>query len=127
MIYVIILGIADLPVAIRIPVGALPGQADVFRTQLNRHQTSNQWVIGMAWIKTINEDDAQGVLKTYYDKYGDPSSGVDEILKIHSLNPDSLRHHYEMYKHLMAGRSGLSRMQREMIAVVVSKINACHY
>ena len=81
----------------------------------------------MAWIKIVNEDDAQGVLKTYYKKYGDSSSGVDEILKIHSLNPDSLKHHYEMYKHLMAGRSGLSRVQREMIAVVVSRINACHY
>ena len=81
----------------------------------------------MAWIKIIDEDEAHGVLKTYYKKYGDPFSGVDEILKVHSLNPDSLRYHYEMYKHLMTGRSGLSRMQREMIAVVVSKINACHY
>jgi alkylhydroperoxidase family enzyme len=81
----------------------------------------------MAWIKTIDEGDARGVLETYYKKFGDCSEGVDEILKIHSLNPDSLRHHYEMYKQLMAGPSGLSRMQREMIAVVVSKINACHY
>ena len=81
----------------------------------------------MAWIKTIDEDDADGVLKTYYEKYRSPSSGVDEILKIHSLNPDSLKHHYDMYKHLMVGRSGLSRVQREMIAVVVSKVNACHY
>jgi len=81
----------------------------------------------MAWIKMISEDGARGVLKTYYKKYGGPFAGLDDILKIHSLNPESLRHHYEMYKHLMTGPSGLSRMQREMIAVVVSKINACHY
>ena len=81
----------------------------------------------MAWIKMVDEDQATGHLKTYYQKYGSPSQGVDNILKIHSLNPESLRHHYDMYKHLMAGRSGLSRMQREMIAVVVSKLNACHY
>lgn len=81
----------------------------------------------MAWIKMITEDEAHGQLKTYYKKYGDPFEGVDNILKIHSLNPDSLRHHYEMYKHLMKGPSGLSRMQREMIAVVVSKLNGCHY
>ena len=81
----------------------------------------------MAWIKMISEDDAHGVLKTYYKKYGEPVGGVDNILKIHSLNPDSLKHHYEMYKHLTKGPSGLSRKQREMIAVVVSKINACHY
>ena len=81
----------------------------------------------MAWIKMIEEDQATGQLKTYYKKYGNPSEGVDNILKIHSLNPESLRHHYDLYKHLVAGPSGLSRMQREMIAVVVSKLNACHY
>lgn len=81
----------------------------------------------MAWIKTIGEDDAQDQLKTYYRKYGDPFSGVDNILKVHGLDPESLRHHYELYKHLMLERSGLSRMQREMIAIVVSRINACHY
>jgi uncharacterized peroxidase-related enzyme len=81
----------------------------------------------MAWIKMISEEEARGLLKTYYKKYGDPFEGVDNILRIHSLNPESLKHHYEMYKHLMMGESGLSLMQREMIAVVVSKINACHY
>ena len=75
----------------------------------------------------IKEDEALGSLKTYYKKYGSLSEGVDNILKIHSLNPDSLKHHYEMYNHLMRGESRLSRIQREMIAVVVSKINACHY
>lgn len=81
----------------------------------------------MAYIKTIKEDQARGQLKTYYKKYGDPFSGVDNILKIHSLDPESLRHHYEFYKHLMTGTPNLSRMQREMIAIVVSRINACHY
>lgn len=81
----------------------------------------------MAWIEMIEATKAQGVLKTYYKKYGDPFTGVDNILRIHSLNPDSLKHHYDLYKHLMVGKSGLSRMQREMIAVVVSKRNGCHY
>ena len=81
----------------------------------------------MAWIRTIDEDDATGYLKTLYKKYGSPFEGVDNILKIHSLNPESLRFHYDLYKHLMTGKSGLSRMQREMIAVVVSAANECHY
>ena len=81
----------------------------------------------MAWIKVIDEDNATGSLETFYKKYGNPSEGVDNILKIHSLNPESLKHHYDMYKHLMATASGLSRKQREMIAIVVSKINGCHY
>jgi len=81
----------------------------------------------MAWIKMIREDEAQGQLKTYYKKYGSPFEGVDNVLKIHSLNPESLRYHYDYYKHLMTGKSGLSRMQREMIGIVASQINECHY
>lgn len=81
----------------------------------------------MAWITMIPESEAEGELKALYDRLAAPWGGVDHILKIHSLNPASLRAHYELYKTLMYGRSGLSRVQREMIAVVVSATNRCHY
>jgi uncharacterized peroxidase-related enzyme len=81
----------------------------------------------MAWIRMINEDDAQGELASLYKQVREPWGGVDNILKIHSLNPDSLRGHFELYKTLMRGRSDLSLVQREMIAVVVSAVNQCHY
>ncbi len=81
----------------------------------------------MAWIKVIQEDAAGGELKQLYDQLTEPWGGVDNILKIHSLNPPSLRAHFEFYKTLMRGQSGLSRIQREMIAVVVSDANHCHY
>jgi uncharacterized peroxidase-related enzyme len=81
----------------------------------------------MAWIKMIAENEAEGKLKELYEKYAEPSGGVDNILKIHSLNVKSMKTHFELYAHLMRGRSGLSRVQREMIAVVVSTTNQCHY
>jgi uncharacterized peroxidase-related enzyme len=82
----------------------------------------------MAWIKVIKEGEAENdLLRTFYKKYGDPFSGVDNILKIHSLNPESMWKHYDYYKHIMTGKSGLSRMQREMIAIVVSAKNNCEY
>jgi len=81
----------------------------------------------MAWIKVIAENEAQGKLKQLYDRLLTRWEIVDHILKIHSLNPPSLSGHYEFYKTLMRGRSGLSRIQREMIAVVVSAANKCHY
>jgi uncharacterized peroxidase-related enzyme len=81
----------------------------------------------MAWIKVIQEDEADGRLKKLYDKYTDPWGGVDNILKIHSLNVKSLKAHYDFYAHLMRGKSDLSRIQREMIAVVASAVNRCHY
>ena len=82
----------------------------------------------MAWIKVIQEDEATGRLKQLYEKYYDDSwGGVDNILKIHSLNAKSLETHFNLYAHLMRGRSDLSRAQREMIAVVSSVVNHCHY
>lgn len=81
----------------------------------------------MAWIKIIQEHEASGKLKEAYDKLIEPWGGVDNILKIHSLNLRSLWAHVELYKTVMYGRSGLSRAQREMIAVVVSAANRCHY
>lgn len=81
----------------------------------------------MAWIKMISEADARGRLADLYNKYKESWGGVDNILKIHSLNVKSMQTHYELYAHLMRGRSDLSRIQREMIAVVVSAVNHCRY
>jgi len=79
----------------------------------------------MAWIRMIDEAEAEGRLAEEYERVG--GAPVDNILKIHSLNPKSLRNHYDLYAHLMRGPSPLSRAQREMIAVVVSATNQCHY
>jgi len=81
----------------------------------------------MAWIQTVDEDQAEGKLGELYARMMEPWGGVDHIMKIHSLNPPSLRGHFELYKTLMRGRSPLSRVQREMIGVVVSAVNQCHY
>ena len=81
----------------------------------------------MAWIDTINERDADGSLKDQYAKLKDSRSGVDNILKIHSLNPESLDAHVRLYKTIMYGKSPIRRVNWEMIAVLVSSINQCHY
>ena len=81
----------------------------------------------MAWIKVIDETEAEGNLKEMYEKMVEPSGGVDNILKIHSLNPASLMAHFDLYKTLMRGSRDLSRIRREMIAVVASSINRCEY
>jgi alkylhydroperoxidase family enzyme len=81
----------------------------------------------MAWIKVIKEDEAGGELKANYDKMIEPWGGVDNIMKIHSLNVPSLKAHNLIYDTLMRGRSDLSREQREIIAVVASVANHCVY
>lgn len=81
----------------------------------------------MAWIRVIPENEASGRLKELYDKYTEPWGGVDNVLKIHSLNPRSMEAHFNLYAAVMRGRSELSREQREMIAIVASAANQCHY
>ncbi len=51
----------------------------------------------------------------------------DNIIRIHGVNSRSMRSHYDLYVDLMRRPGPLSREQREMIAVVVSGINGCHY
>ncbi len=60
----------------------------------------------------------------------DPEDRVpdrDNILRIHAGHGRVMRRHYDLYRELMYGAGPLSRVEREMIAVVVSAANACHY
>ena len=81
----------------------------------------------VAWIETISEAEAVGDVKRAYKRSSEKSGDVDHIMKIHSLHPKSLIDHLHLYKTLMYGESPLSRIQREMIGVVVSAINRCEY
>lgn len=81
----------------------------------------------MAYIRYVPEDQASPELRKLYDRFRNPSGFVDNILRIHGLNPPSMADHFQLYRTLMHGRSPLSRVQREMIAVVVSAVNECHY
>lgn len=81
----------------------------------------------MAWIRVVDEKEATGNLKKIYEKFTAPWGGVDNILKIHSLNPPALEGHYEFYKTLMKGSRELPRAKREMIALTVSSLNKCVY
>lgn len=75
----------------------------------------------------LDDDDAPEGLREMYARMAPAGTPVDNILRIHSLNPKSLQVHYDLYKVLMYGPSDLSRAEREMIAVVVSRVNDCHY
>ena len=51
----------------------------------------------------------------------------DHIIRVHGIHPRVMRLHYELYIELMRRRGPLTRIQREMVAVVVSATNGCHY
>ena len=58
---------------------------------------------------------------------GDRVPDQDNIIQIHGVHSRTMRLHYELYRELMYSRGPLERVQREMIAVVVSAVNRCHY
>lgn len=81
----------------------------------------------MAWIETIEANDADGKLKKIYEDLLKSRGKIANIHKIHSLNPESLKNHMDLYMNIMFSSSGLKREEREMIAVVVSSANNCKY
>lgn len=89
----------------------------------------------MAWIRIIDEDEAQASpeherLARLYRSCVDPEQGVvDNILRVHSLRPETLAGHLKLYRAALHPRepAGLSRRERELLGVAVSVANACHY
>lgn len=81
----------------------------------------------MPWIRIISDADATGDLARQYEAARRRAGKVYNIVRIMGLNPPALDSSMAMYRALMFGPSPLSRAQRELLAVVVSKANLCDY
>ncbi|MCZ7624605.1 MAG: peroxidase [Candidatus Methylomirabilota bacterium] len=81
----------------------------------------------MTWINVIEEREAQGNLKSLYEGLRKQTGMVPNIMKVFSLHPEAMGATLQMFQVLMYGPAALGRAQREMIALVVSSINRCHY
>jgi uncharacterized peroxidase-related enzyme len=66
-------------------------------------------------------------LKAAYAKCVEKLGFVPNVLQAYSLRPERLRNFMAMYNELMLAPSGLSKLEREMVAVVVSSANRCYY
>ncbi len=82
---------------------------------------------GVAYLPLIPPEDATGELEAVYDQAKRRAGRVYNILKVMSRGPHALRASMDLYLAIMHGPSALSRAQREMLAVVVSAVNQCHY
>ncbi|RKU29799.1 peroxidase [Candidatus Poribacteria bacterium] len=82
----------------------------------------------MAWIQTIEESDATGIVKEEYDASIERAGHLYNIVKLFSIRPKSMQAFIQLNKIALYDDScQLTRIQREMIATVVSKVNQCHY
>jgi len=81
----------------------------------------------MAHIEVIQYEDAEGELKDIYDHLITTRGKLAEVHKVQSLNPKTILRHMDLYMEIMYGKSPLKRVNREIIATVVSKANQCAY
>lgn len=81
----------------------------------------------MTWIRSIPEDEAEGPLARSYAAARARAGRVFGIVRTMSLAPAVLDASMGLYARVMFAREGLLRRQREMLAVVVSRANECHY
>jgi alkylhydroperoxidase family enzyme len=81
----------------------------------------------MAWIKQLEQNELTEDLQGIVDEFRINWNRLGNIIKIQSLKPQSLKFHLLFYRSLMFDHTVLTRIQSEMIAVVVSRINACDY
>ena len=82
----------------------------------------------MAYISVVPDDEWTGELAELRPEVVDRTYGrVDNIIAVHSLNPRSLAAHQRLYTSAMTSTATLRKVDREMIALVVSLENNCHY
>jgi alkylhydroperoxidase family enzyme len=75
----------------------------------------------------IGDDEADGLLRDEYDEALERAGKIFNIIKAMSLRPEVLRSSIQLYREIMFGPSELTRVERELLAVVVSAANACYY
>lgn len=81
----------------------------------------------MSWITQIPRERATGLLRRELDAAVERSGRVWNIVQVMSLNAPVLRAAMGQYAAIMFGPSPLSRVQRELLATVVSAEVGCFY
>ena len=84
-----------------------------------------------AWIRMLTDAEAAaagGKIARLYKGAIDPGDpSVDNVLRVHSLRPQTLDGHLKVYRAIMRTDVDVSRRERETLAIAVSAVNGCHY
>jgi uncharacterized peroxidase-related enzyme len=81
----------------------------------------------VAFLHLIDVAEAHGALRREYDAAIARAGKVFNVVKAMSLRPNVLAVSIQLYREIMFGPSPLSRSERELLAVVVSRANDCYY
>ncbi|NKC11550.1 MAG: peroxidase-related enzyme [Gammaproteobacteria bacterium] len=81
-----------------------------------------------AWIDIIEPPQATGRLKELYDVVKTPHGTVDNVMKVHSLRPETMHGHVVLYRSILHHPDiTLPLWYLECVAAYVSLINNCAY
>ncbi len=78
-------------------------------------------------LELETESELSEAQQAYFAKCEEKLGFVPNVLKAYAFNPEKLQVFADMYNDLMLAPSGLTKLEREMIAVVVSSVNHCYY
>ena len=78
-------------------------------------------------LKIPQETPISDQTQAYFDLCKEKLGILPNVIAAYAFNETKLRAFTEMYNDLMLGESKLSKLEREMIAVVVSSVNKCYY
>lgn len=81
-----------------------------------------------AWIKMIADEDADETLREVLDLARTPHGTVDNVMRVHSLRPNTMRGHVVLYRAALHDAANtLPMWLQEVIASYVSSLNECPY
>jgi uncharacterized peroxidase-related enzyme len=81
----------------------------------------------VSWLHVPDEESLPDEVRALHEPPREKLGFVPNVLRNFALRPSHLLRWNEHYEELMRGDSGLSKAEREMIAVVVSVANECRY
>ena len=81
-----------------------------------------------SWIKMINDDDADSDLKKALDAARTPHGTIDNVMRVHSLRPNTMHGHMKLYRAVLHDEANtLPTWLQEVIGSYVSALNECDY
>ena len=82
----------------------------------------------IAWIKTVEPENATGLLKDLYEEVTTPHGTVDNVMKAHSLRPHTMAGHLAIYRSVLHSDDNVLPLWfLEAVAVYTSLTNKCDY
>lgn len=81
-----------------------------------------------AWIRMVSDEDADADLRAALDMARTPHGTVDNVMRVHSLRPNTMRGHVILYRAALHDDANtLPMWLQEVIASYVSILNDCPY